>query len=102
MDFDYLCREVALRRVPKWIGAERFNIDALFVHFADAIALHLIKRFARSQILRFFAHHNERFGYGAMRVRVDGLYPAAIHYDLAAVAARVRRSARDIVCAATG
>jgi len=79
-------RDVAIRLVPERIDAQRFDVDALRIHVADALVGH-------DQIWRFGldAHQGHGFGKRAVRVHVDRRHAPPADHDVAPPGGRVLR-----------
>jgi hypothetical protein len=78
---DELLGHVAVRPVPEGVDAERFHVDALRVHGAEAIRRrgHQERVGGERQ-----AHQGHRLGEPAVRVHVHRLHALAAHHHLTA------------------
>jgi len=87
LQFDDLTGEFGLGLVPKdRVDAERFDVDALFVHRLDAF-----RRDGERLQLYLQSHKRIRLGHMAMSVHVDGPDALSIDDDLAPPLRRLRR-----------
>ena len=86
VDFHHFGGKVALKVIPMRVDADRLDIDALLVHFADAD--HADFADVRPALVgEFFAHQFQRLGDHAMRMHIDGFNPLATHAHLTAASA---------------
>ena len=90
MNIDDSPRQVAIRRVPGGINAERLDVDSLLVHRAQAFRRRSAARKHISQAGGIGVSTHERHGlrHSTMGMDVNGRHAASAHHNLTAARRR--------------
>src|SRR5436190_6509604 len=92
LELDDLPGEIAVRRVPVRVDAERLDVDALLVHGPKSrrhLGGHMQVRSERRPT-QFQIHQRQRLGHRAVRVDIHGPHAPAAHHHVPAARLRPR------------